>query len=134
MFHRHALLASVQSGQRPGRLKAWGAEEVILLPLYPQYSTTTTGSSLLSWRQAAGACWPGGPLHGRCVCYPERPRLHSGDGRPLVAWRVTIALEPSLIRRFAVAGAVLGARFCRKRSCGRGDPYPWQVRANRKRR
>jgi ferrochelatase len=34
-------------------VKAWGADRVILLPLYPQFSTTTTGSSLTDWRKAA---------------------------------------------------------------------------------
>jgi ferrochelatase len=32
---------------------AWNPDEVLLLPLYPQYSTTTTGSSLRAWREAA---------------------------------------------------------------------------------
>ena len=31
----------------------WGPCEVILLPLYPQFSSTTSGSSLSSWRHAA---------------------------------------------------------------------------------
>jgi len=31
----------------------WDPQEVILLPLYPQFSTTTSGSSLVSWRDAA---------------------------------------------------------------------------------
>src|SRR5262249_1060976 len=34
-------------------VNAWQPDEVVLLPLYPQYSTTTTGSSLTAWRQAA---------------------------------------------------------------------------------
>jgi ferrochelatase len=34
-------------------VKAWGPDEIVCLPLYPQYSTTTTGSSLGAWRQAA---------------------------------------------------------------------------------
>lgn len=45
--------------------KEWGAERVILLPLYPQFSTTTTGSSLKQWHQLAAdsfgetrtVCW-----------------------------------------------------------------------------
>ena len=32
---------------------AWQPDEVVLLPLYPQYSTTTTGSSLTEWRAMA---------------------------------------------------------------------------------
>ena len=34
-------------------VRAWNPDEVFLLPLYPQYSTTTTGSSFTDWRQAA---------------------------------------------------------------------------------
>ena len=29
----------------------WGPDESILLPLYPQYSSTTSGSSLSSWKR-----------------------------------------------------------------------------------
>ena len=35
-------------------VKAWGADEVVLLPLYPQFSTTTTGSSLTAWKKVIG--------------------------------------------------------------------------------
>ncbi|OYV37711.1 MAG: ferrochelatase, partial [Rhodospirillales bacterium 20-64-7] len=31
-------------------VRAWKPDEVVLLPLYPQFSTTTTGSSLVAWR------------------------------------------------------------------------------------
>ncbi len=34
-------------------VRAWNPDRVLLLPLYPQYSTTTTGSSLEAWREAA---------------------------------------------------------------------------------
>ena len=34
-------------------VKAWAPDEVLLLPLYPHFSTTTTGSSLSAWREAA---------------------------------------------------------------------------------
>ena len=36
VLHRHALLASVQPGAARA-VKAWGPDEVVLLPLYPQY-------------------------------------------------------------------------------------------------
>src|SRR5690606_33900497 len=45
----------------------WGADEIVLLPLYPQFSTTTTGSSLTEWRRR----WSGAaPVRAIC-CYPE---------------------------------------------------------------
>ena len=34
-------------------VRAWNPDEIVLLPLYPQYSSTTTGSSLKNWREAA---------------------------------------------------------------------------------
>lgn len=34
------------------RLKEWGAEKVVLLPLFPQFSTTTTGTCLIAVEQA----------------------------------------------------------------------------------
>src|SRR5437879_10004504 len=33
------------------QFRAAGCDEVVLLPLYPQYSSTTTGSSLNEWRR-----------------------------------------------------------------------------------
>jgi ferrochelatase len=34
-------------------VKAWNPDRVVLLPLYPQFSTTTTASSELDWSAAA---------------------------------------------------------------------------------
>lgn len=34
-------------------VKAFNPDEIVLLPLYPQFSTTTTGSSLLAWHKEA---------------------------------------------------------------------------------
>jgi protoporphyrin/coproporphyrin ferrochelatase len=34
-------------------VKSWNPDRILLLPLYPQFSTTTSGSSLNDWREAA---------------------------------------------------------------------------------
>lgn len=34
-------------------VRDWGADKVVLLPLYPQFSTTTTWSSFETWKKAA---------------------------------------------------------------------------------
>ena len=34
-------------------VKAWQPDEIVLLPLYPQFSTTTTASSLRAWHEEA---------------------------------------------------------------------------------
>jgi ferrochelatase len=50
MRYWHPLTgAVVRSVQR------FAPDRIVLLPLYPQYSTTTTGSSLKAWRDAAAA-------------------------------------------------------------------------------
>ncbi len=41
------------SDEAAAGIKAWGADRIVLLPLYPQFSTTTTGSSLGDWTRAA---------------------------------------------------------------------------------
>lgn len=52
------------------QVKDWGAERVILLPLYPQFSTTTSGSSLKEWHQLADASFPQTQV---VCCYPVLP-------------------------------------------------------------
>ncbi|HTX38338.1 MAG TPA: ferrochelatase [Bryobacteraceae bacterium] len=47
------------------QLQAHAPEEIVLLPLYPQYSKTTTGSSLNEW-------WRRFPANG-----PAQPRVHT---------------------------------------------------------
>lgn len=44
-------------------------DQILLLPLYPQYSTTTTESSLAAWTRAARAAGISAPTRAVC-CYP----------------------------------------------------------------
>ena len=44
-------------------------DELVLLPLYPQYSTTTTGSSLAAWRRM----YRGGAANMWCAAIPTTP-------------------------------------------------------------
>jgi ferrochelatase len=53
-------------------VKAFAPDEVVLLPLYPQYSSTTTGSSLKAWERA----YRKGPGRVSTVCcYPTNEAL-----------------------------------------------------------
>ncbi|WP_374380990.1 ferrochelatase [Dongia sp.] len=53
-------------------VKDWGPDEIILLPLYPQFSTTTTASSYRVWQDAAQTI--GLSARQRLVCcYPDEP-------------------------------------------------------------
>ena len=42
-----------RAGEQVAAVKAWGPDRVLLLPLYPQFSSTTTASSVKEWREAA---------------------------------------------------------------------------------
>lgn len=95
-------------------VKAWQADEVVLLPLYPQFSTTTTGSSLKAWRDAGG-----GEARTVC-CFPTQPdfvKAHAGLIRE--AWEQ--AGRPDNVR------VLYSAHGLPEVTIERGDPYRWQV-------
>jgi ferrochelatase len=48
---------------------AFGPDEIVLLPLYPQFSTTTTESSLKRWAEV----YAGSGISRTVCCYPEAP-------------------------------------------------------------
>jgi ferrochelatase len=96
---------------------AWGPERVVRVPLYPQFSTTTTASSEKAWMEAsAGIAAP----QSRVCCYPWV------DG--FVAAEVALIREvlerakPGLSYRL-----LLSAHGLPERTVARGDPYRWQV-------
>ncbi len=101
------------------QVKVFGAEEVVLLPLYPQFSTATTASSVADWRQAARA--EGLEARTKAVCcYPVL------DG---FVDAVAVLMRPALAE---AAGAgrprvLFSAHGLPKRIVARGDPYQWQV-------
>ena len=52
------------------KVKAWGADRVLLLPLYPQFSTTTSQSSFDDWQRYANRAGFNVPTRFLC-CYPK---------------------------------------------------------------
>jgi ferrochelatase len=95
-------------------VKAWGADRVVLLPLYPQFSTTTTASSLKSWTEAGGA------KAATTCCYPTAPNFIAAHARKiLLAWEA--AGKPGNVR------LLLSAHGLPERIVKAGDPYQWQV-------
>ena len=101
------------------RVAAFGPDRIVLLPLYPQFSTTTVASSLAAWRSAAGAAGIAVPTHAVC-CYPRADGLiaaHAALIEPLLAAAVE-AGRPRLL---------FSAHGLPKRVVARGDPYQWQV-------
>ena len=95
------------------KVKAWGADEVILLPLYPQFSTTTTGSSLSAWKKAYK-----GPVRTVC-CYPfEESFISAHVERIMQAWGK--AGRPENV------SLLLSAHGLPEKIVKNGDPYQWQ--------
>ncbi|MEQ8505425.1 MAG: ferrochelatase [Rhodospirillales bacterium] len=94
-------------------------DEVIELPLYPQYSTTTSGSSLKDWRRAAKKA--GITAEGKAVCcYPTAPGLITAQA-DLVAEGILAAKERGTPR------VLFSAHGLPKKVIAKGDPYQWQV-------
>lgn len=97
----------------------FGPQAVILLPLYPQFSTTTTASSLWEWHRMARRAALTVPTAEIC-CYP----VSSGFIEAHCA-----LLRDALTKTGRQAARVLfSAHGLPERTVtGRGDPYPWQV-------
>jgi ferrochelatase len=100
-------------------VKAWGPDQVVLLPLYPQFSTTTTGSSLTAWARAARAVGLAAPTRVVC-CYPSEPGFVAATAE---------AIRPALERaaRRGKPRLLFSAHGLPKKVVDAGDPYQWQV-------
>jgi ferrochelatase len=104
-------------------VQAWNPDEIILLPLYPQYSTTTTGSSLTAWREAAARAGLAKPVSTLC-CYPT-DRGFLAATAAIVRRSYTearVALDPAIGLRVLFSAHGLPEVIVRK-----GDPYQCQV-------
>jgi protoporphyrin/coproporphyrin ferrochelatase len=106
-------------------VKAFAPDQVILLPLYPQFSTTTTGSSYRAWMRAAEAQRLTAPTHLVC-CWPTEPGFVSAaagliDAGLAQARQAAPNAKPLLI---------LSAHGLPKKIVDAGDPYVTQVEAS----
>ncbi|MEQ1709419.1 MAG: ferrochelatase [Terricaulis sp.] len=94
--------------------QTWGATDAILLPLYPQFSSTTTGSSLAAWKRVSDL-----PCSTLC-CYPAGQALAQAHADAILeAWRG--AGEPINPR------VLFSAHGLPQRVIKSGDPYQWQI-------
>ena len=98
---------------------AWAPDRIVLLPLYPQFSKTTSGSSFKDWQRAAAAAGITVP-QSRVCCYPWQ----SGFVESLAELtRETVAkARPEMSYRY-----LLSAHGLPERIVASGDPYRWQV-------
>jgi protoporphyrin/coproporphyrin ferrochelatase len=106
------------SDETAAAVKAFDPDEIVLLPLYPQYSTTTTASSVVVWQRAAQAVGLNKPTRTVC-CYPTEPGfIEASVGLVRAAWQ-----EASAHGRPRV---LFSAHGLPKKVVAGGDPYQWQ--------
>jgi protoporphyrin/coproporphyrin ferrochelatase len=100
-------------------MRRFGPDRIVLLPLYPQFSTTTTASSFQDWERAARKAGLTAPAT-RICCYPSNAGFMAA-----AAAKIRAAMENPL------AGLsyrlLLSAHGLPKRTIEKGDPYQWQV-------
>jgi ferrochelatase len=98
---------------------AFAPDEVVLLPLYPQYSTTTSASSLEEWQRETKAAGLTAPTRSLC-CYPQE----TGFVDTVVA-----GLQTTLrgLDHEKPPRVLFSAHGLPKKIVAQGDPYQWQV-------
>jgi protoporphyrin/coproporphyrin ferrochelatase len=103
---------------------AWKPSRILLLPLYPQYSTTTTESSIADWRRAAAAAGLAAATRTIC-CYPTEPGFIAAAAELARAGLAEAArLKPGIRPKI-----IFTAHGLPKKIAESGDPYVGQVRA-----
>ncbi|ALL15064.1 ferrochelatase [Caulobacter henricii] len=99
-------------------VKAWAPDEVVLLPLYPQFSTTTTGSSVKAWKKA----YRGSGTVRTICCYPTDDALIEAHAR-LIREAYEKAGSPKPAR------LLFSAHGLPEKVILAGDPYQQQIEA-----
>jgi ferrochelatase len=96
---------------------AFSPDEIVLAPLYPQFSTTTTASSLVAWEEAYRGS---GRVRALCCWYDNPGLIEAHAMRILETWEV--AGRPRVRLLFSAHGLP-------EKVVEAGDPYQWQVEA-----
>ncbi len=104
--------------QTASDVKAFNPTRVVLLPLYPQWSTTTTASSWRVWANARAKVDLAAPEH-RICCYPWEAGFVQAMAR-MVRTAVEQAPDGVPVR------VLFSAHGLPKTVVDGGDPYAWQ--------
>lgn len=106
------------SDEAAAAVKDWGAERVILLPLYPQYSTTTTGSSLSAWHRAARRAGLDASTTAIC-CYFTHADFIAAHAEKIRENFTDLDRDKTRV--------LFSAHGLPEKIVKSGDPYQWQV-------
>jgi protoporphyrin/coproporphyrin ferrochelatase len=106
------------------QVRAYAPDQVILLPLYPQFSTTTTASSYRQWREEAARQGLTVP-HRLVCCYPTEPGFIAAAAELIAAGRARVRSSDPQAKPLVV----FSAHGLPKKVVTDGDPYVSQVEA-----
>ncbi len=101
-------------------VKAYDPDQVIIMPLYPQFSTTTTRSSLQTWKKMAKKFDLKKPTATVC-CYPWDERFISASAENVKKIYTQAKKETNKAPRVLFSAHGLPEKIIKK-----GDPYQWQ--------
>ena len=107
------------SDQTAREIAAWQPDRVVLLPLYPQYSGTTSGSSIKDWLKSAKSAGLTAPTKTIC-CYPRLPGWAAAQAE-LLREKLAGLGEATPVR------VLFSAHGLPKKIIEAGDPYQAQV-------
>jgi ferrochelatase len=102
------------------QIKNWGAEQIVLLPLYPQFSTTTTNSSIEDWRKNSKALGLNIPVSTIC-CYPWQDGFIDAS-----AASIEIEYNRAVAEMKKPPRILFSAHGLPEKVIKGGDPYQWQ--------
>jgi protoporphyrin/coproporphyrin ferrochelatase len=99
---------------------AWQPERLLLVPLYPQFSSTTTASSLREWRAAMARSGLSLPTQSLC-CYPDQPGFVAATVERIRGGLAQLPVSDTPPR------LLFSAHGLPQKIVDAGDPYQWQV-------
>lgn len=102
------------------QLKAYAPTRIVVVPMYPQYSTTTTGTSVEALTKEACAQGLSVPFETIC-CFPTAPGLIA----PMVEMIAAAYNEATAAEK--KPRILLTAHGLPEKTIASGDPYQWQV-------
>jgi ferrochelatase len=109
-------------------VRAWNPDQIVLLPLYPHYSTTTTGSSLTAWRDAAARAGLAKPTLTLC-CYPLDEAFVASTAAITRRAYAQAQADNAAAHAGRPIRVLFSAHGLPQVIVDRGDPYRFQVEA-----
>jgi ferrochelatase len=113
MRYWHPLTAATAQ-----QVKAFAPDKIVLLPLYPQFSTTTTGSSFTEWHYAAKKIGLTAPTQAIC-CYPD-------DTGFIDSLASSVRAAYAAAQKHGTPRVLFSAHGLPEKIVQAGDPYQWQ--------